>query len=639
MPKSGLQICFSVLFFFYLREMQPERLRMFNKSQIQAISHKEGPAIVLAGPGSGKTTVITHRVQKLIEDYAVPPEDILVVTFTKAAAVHMKERFLMLMNEGKTAPRTYGVTFGTFHSIFYRILRIAYNYKEENIVSERQKSDYIREIAIRMKIETPSLTEFVLNASSEISKIKSNLLDLEQFISTCCEKDTFRKFFYEYEKTLESEGKIDFDDMLLKCYTLLKERGDILKIWQNRFRYILIDEFQDINKIQYNIIKLLALPQNNIFIVGDDDQSIYGFRGASPHNMFQFQKDYPAAQEIVLGINYRSTKSIVNLSQNLIKNNQIRFEKEIVSAKAEGKTPDIRCFQNQSEELKALSQKIKAYMEEGIAPSDIGVLVRNNSQIPHIREFLKNEMVDTYSRNNKDSIYTSMVAKDILSYIRAAENMERIPINENADLISILNKPSRFISRQIIAGKNINFEKLKHVYSHSSEVLRNIDDLQFHLNMIATLSPQAALTYIRYGAGYEKYLNRYAMEKKVKISGLLQQYDALQRDASRFKTMQEWFEFIGRVSENGNDNEGDRTGVNIITMHGSKGLEYRVVFIVDANQGIIPTSKAVRDKDYEEERRVFYVAVTRAMEELNIYCVKESLGCRMEVSVFIDECY
>lgn len=613
---------------------------MFNKSQIQAIGHNEGPAIVLAGPGSGKTTVITHRIKKLIEDYSVLPKDILVATFTKAAAVNMKERFLALINEGKTTPVSYGVTFGTFHSIFYRILRITNNYKEENIVSNRQKNDYIKEIAIRMRLEVLSIPEFISNAASEISKIKSNMLSVEQFNSSCCKKEKFREFFREYQKTLSVEGKIDFDDMLLKCYELLKERNDILKIWQNRFRYILIDEFQDINKIQYNIVKLLALPENNIFIVGDDDQSIYGFRGASPHNMFQFKKDYPVAKEIILGINYRSTKSIVNLSHNIIKNNKVRFEKEIVSAKAEGKMPEIRCFRNQSEELKVLSRKIKEYKDNGVRTEEIAILVRNNSQIPQIIEFLQNEMVHIFSQTNKGGIYESMVAKDVLAYIRAARNVERLPLNENSDLIYILNKPSRFISRQVLAGDNMDFKRLKKVYEHSSEVLRNIDDLQFHLSMIATLNPQAALTYIRYGAEYEKYLKQYAAEKRIRFSGLLKQFSNLQSDASMFKTMEEWLEFIeNQLEKNIYLNDGEKKGVNIMTMHGAKGLEYRVIFIVDANQGIIPTSKAMRDKDYEEERRVFYVAVTRAIEELNIYYIKESLGCQMEMSMFINECY
>lgn len=612
---------------------------MFNKSQIQAISHNEGPAIVLAGPGSGKTTVITHRIKKLIQDYSVLPEDILVVTFTKAAAENMKERFLALINEGKTAPGSYGVTFGTFHSIFYRILRIAYNYREENIVSDRQKSDYIKEIAIRMKLEVPSIPEFISNASSEISKIKSNMLEVSQFNSTCCEKEVFRRFFYEYEKVLAAEGKIDFDDMLLKCYELLTDRDDILKMWQNRFKFILIDEFQDINKLQYNIIKLLALPQNNIFIVGDDDQSIYGFRGASPHNMFQFKEDFIAAKEIILDVNYRSTKSIVNMSQNLIKNNKVRFEKEIVSANDRGKTPEIRCFRNQNEELKYVSQKIKEYANNGVRLEEIAILVRNNSQISHIREFLQNEMVHSFSGDKSRGIYESMVAKDVLAYIRAARNMDRLPINENADLIYILNKPARYISRQVIAREGMDFTQLKKVYAHSKEVLRNIDDLQFHLKMIRTLCPQAAMAYIRFGTGYEKYLKQYGAEKGVKLTGLLKQFDDLQNDAARFKTMEEWLEFIENRTEKNDLGDGESKGVNIMTMHSSKGLEYKVVFIVDANQGVIPSSKAVRDKEYEEERRVFYVAVTRAIEEINIYCVKESLGCQVDMSMFIDECY
>ncbi|MFQ9514863.1 MAG: ATP-dependent helicase [Eubacterium sp.] len=609
---------------------------MFNKSQIQAISHREGPAIVLAGPGSGKTTVITHRIKNLIERAGVSPENILVVTFTKAAAVHMKERFHHIMDQNGEMCRSYPVAFGTFHSIYYRILRLAYDYKSDNIVSDRMKYDFLKEIVIRLKLDVDSMQDFVSSVSGEISRLKGNMYNIDEYQPKCCKRENFKRIFYEYEKELKSAKKIDFEDMLLRCHELLLEREDILRQWQNVFRYILIDEFQDINKIQYEIIKMLASPEDNIFVVGDDDQSIYGFRGACPEIMLQFKRDYPKAQEIFLNINYRSTPDIVQLSRNLIVHNKNRFDKQIVSLKKKGLRPDIRKFGSQGEQLKYLCCQIKKYIRNGIRPGEIVILVRNNIQITGVRDFLCNEMIDTYNARGKNAAYQGMVAKDVIAYIKAALCNEKVWLSENKDLIYILNKPSRFISRQVIGQEKMDFEGLKRVYKHSREVLKQIEQLQFHLKMIAGLNPSAALTYIRNGTGYEKYLQQYAMERKIKLTGLIKQFDKIQKESLKFTTLKEWLAYIDMQSKI-QEEEENREKVNIMTMHGSKGLEFKAVFIIDANQGIVPSSKAVRERDFQEERRVFYVAMTRAAEILNIYGVEESLGCSVEISMFVSE--
>ena len=613
---------------------------MFNKNQIKAISHKEGPAIVLAGPGSGKTTVITHRIKNLIECNGVPPQNILVVTFTKAAAVHMKERFLAIMKDSKMH-KNCSVTFGTFHSIYYRILRLSGNYNGSEILSDRMKNDIIKEIIIRKRIDVSSLMDFVQSVSGEISQFKGNMNHIEEYRPKCCEKKVFELIYKEYERALKAERKIDFEDMLLKCYMLLSENQVVLKEWQDIYRYLLVDEFQDINQVQYEIIKMLALPQNNLFIVGDDDQSIYGFRGAKPEIMFQYKKDYPGAMEIRLNVNYRSTAEIVKLSENLIAHNNNRFEKECISSGKGGEKPDIRKFRNQGEELKYLCHQIRKYMKEGIEPSEMAILVRNNSQIPGIVEFLKNEMLETNKVKGFNSTYQGMVAKDVIAYVKASLKFEAVPLRENENLIYILNKPARFISRQVIGRDNMNFERLKSVYSHSQEILNNIEQLQFHMMMIQKLNPSAALTYIRNGTGYEKYLQQYAMENRIKLTGLLNQFDKLQKEASGFSTLKEWIEYADMQAIKGQskmDNMGEHENkINIITMHGSKGLEFKVVFIVDANQGVIPSSRAVRERDFQEERRVFYVAMTRAAEILNIYGITESLGCPVEISMFVEE--
>lgn len=607
---------------------------MFNKSQIQAISHMDGPAMVLAGPGSGKTTVITHRIKNLIEKAEVRPENILVVTFTKAAAISMQKRFSTLMNGGKGQL----VTFGTFHSVFYKILRKSRRYEATEILSERQKTDYIREIIGRYGISSNDISELSQNIINDIGNIKGNMLNAQEYEPSCCKKEDFIKVYNAYNLELKKDGKMDFDDILRECYLLLCENHTILEQWRELYKYILIDEFQDINRIQMNIIELLASPLNNIFVVGDDDQSIYGFRGARPEIMIEFKDYYPEAELIVLDVNYRSTQSIINVAGRVIENNKTRLDKCAHANNDKDFQPDIRKFRNQVEELKFVVSKIKEYENQGISLSEMAILVRNNSQIQEISSFLKNRKIEAESGKHRSNIYNGMVAKDILSYVRGALKFDGTYFNE--DLIYVLNKPQRYISRQVVLSVNMNISAVRRIYSKN-----NIDSFLFHIEMIRKLPPQAALSYIRKGAGYEEYLRLYAIESNIPMSGLLKQLEQLVQECSKFNTLEHWINSIDSAQNSEGQNFGKNSSgeggtnnrINIMTMHGSKGLEFKAVFIVDANQGIIPTSKALRERDFEEERRLFYVAMTRAIDYLNVYAVEERLGCPIEVSMFVEE--
>lgn len=607
---------------------------MFNKSQIQAISHMDGPAMVLAGPGSGKTTVITHRIKNLIEKAEVRPENILVVTFTKAAAISMQKRFSTLMNGGKGQL----VTFGTFHSVFYKILRKSRRYEATEILSERQKTDYIREIIGRHGISSNDISELSQNIINDIGNIKGNMLNAQEYEPSCCKKEDFIKVYNAYNLELKKDGNMDFDDILRECYLLLCENHTILEQWRELYKYILIDEFQDINRIQMNIIELLASPLNNIFVVGDDDQSIYGFRGARPEIMIEFKDYYPEAELIVLDVNYRSTQSIINVAGRVIENNKTRLDKCAHANNDKDFQPDIRKFRNQVEELKFVVSKIKEYENQGISLSEMAILVRNNSQIQEISSFLKNRKIEAESGKHRSNIYNGMVAKDILSYVRGALKFDGTYFNE--DLIYVLNKPQRYISRQVVLSVNMNISAVRRIYSKN-----NIDSFLFHIEMIRKLPPQAALSYIRKGAGYEEYLRLYAIENNIPMSGLLKQLEQLVQECSKFNTLEQWINSIDSAQNSEGQNFGKKSSgeggtnnrINIMTMHGSKGLEFKAVFIVDANQGIIPTSKALRERDFEEERRLFYVAITRAIDYLNVYAVEERLGCPIEVSMFVEE--
>ncbi len=594
----------------------------------------DGPAMVLAGPGSGKTTVITHRIKNLIEKAEVRPENILVVTFTKAAAISMQKRFSTLMNGGKGQP----VTFGTFHSVFYKILRKSRRYEATDILSERQKTDYIREIIGRYGISSNDISELSQNIINDIGNIKGNMLNAQEYEPSCCKKEDFIKVYNAYNLELKRDGKMDFDDILRECYLLLCENHTILEQWRELYKYILIDEFQDINRIQMNIIELLASPLNNIFVVGDDDQSIYGFRGARPEIMIEFKDYYPEAELIVLDVNYRSTQSIINVAGRVIENNKTRLDKCAHANNDKDFQPDIRKFRNQVEELKFVVSKIKEYENQGISLSEMAILVRNNSQIQEISSFLKNRKIEAESGKHRSNIYNGMVAKDILSYVRGALKFDGTYFNE--DLIYVLNKPQRYISRQVVLSVNMNISAVRRIYSKN-----NIDSFLFHIEMIRKLPPQAALSYIRKGAGYEEYLRLYAIENNIPMSGLLKQLEQLVQECSKFNTLEQWINSIDSAQNSEGQNFGKKSSgeggtnnrINIMTMHGSKGLEFKAVFIVDANQGIIPTSKALRERDFEEERRLFYVAITRAIDYLNVYAVEERLGCPIEVSMFVEE--
>lgn len=594
----------------------------------------DGPAMVLAGPGSGKTTVITHRIKNLIEKAEVRPENILVVTFTKAAAISMQKRFSTLMNGGKGQL----VTFGTFHSVFYKILRKSRRYEATEILSERQKTDYLREIIGRYGISSNDISELSQNIINDIGNIKGNMLNAQEYEPSCCKKEDFIKVYNAYNLELKKDGKMDFDDILRECYLLLCENQTILEQWRELYKYILIDEFQDINRIQMNIIELLASPLNNIFVVGDDDQSIYGFRGARPEIMIEFKDYYPEAELIVLNVNYRSTQSIINVAGRVIENNKTRLDKCAHANNDKDFQPDIRKFRNQVEELKFVVSKIKEYENQGISLSEMAILVRNNSQIQEISSFLKNRKIEAESGKHRSNIYNGMVAKDILSYVRGALKFDGTYFNE--DLIYVLNKPQRYISRQVVLSVNMNISAVRRIYSKN-----NIDSFLFHIEMIRKLPPQAALSYIRKGAGYEEYLRLYAIENNIPMSGLLKQLEQLVQECSKFNTLEQWINSIDSAQNSEGQNFGKKSSgeggtnnrINIMTMHGSKGLEFKAVFIVDANQGIIPTSKVLRERDFEEERRLFYVAITRAIDYLNIYAVEERLGCPIEVSMFVEE--
>ena len=322
-----------------------------SKAQKEAVMHKDGPMMVLAGPGSGKTLVITKRIQYLISRYQIPPQRILVITFTRAAANEMKERFWRLA--GETLP----VSFGTFHSVFFTILKYAYHYSADNILPEHKKYDFIREIITDHELEIDDEADFMRQIIQEISLVKGQMIPLAYYHSGCCGDEVFKEIYRAYEEKLHENRWIDFDDILVYTYELLKEREDIRKAWQQKFPYILIDEFQDINKIQYEIVKMLAGETKNLFIVGDDDQSIYKFRGARPELMLNFPKDFENTRQVILNRNYRCGEEIVQVAEDIISYNTKRFEKKMQAREDAASMVEVRTFKDHYEENKHIIYK------------------------------------------------------------------------------------------------------------------------------------------------------------------------------------------------------------------------------------------------------------------------------------------
>lgn len=602
----------------------------FGKAQEIAILHDKGPMMVLAGPGSGKTTVITYRVKHLIENLGVNPRGILVITFTKAAATEMKERFERLSG-GRTQ-----VSFGTFHAVFFQILKISYRYEAADIIREEQRSQFLRELITREGMELEDEKEFISSVLGEISSVKGEMLDLDHYYSQNCSEEIFKRLYKGYDDKLRKERLIDFDDMLVMCYELFRQRPDILAAWQNKYQYILIDEFQDINRLQYEIIRMLAKPADNLFIVGDDDQSVYRFRGAKPEIMLGFEKDYPAAKRVLLDVNYRSTEEIVTPALRLINRNKARFDKAIRTTGTHGKNVITKVWEDTTKENVAIIGEIQEYVAAGYTWNDIAVLYRTNSGPRFLIEKMMEYNIPFRVRDAVPSLYSHWIARDMIAYIKVATGK-----GNRADLLRIMNRPKRYLSRDSLPNSEINFSQLKSYYQDKEWVVDRIENLEYDLRAVSRMSPLAAVNYIRQGIGYDTYLVEYADYRRMKPEELLDTAEQLKESASGHKTFEAWFahmeEYEAELKRQVRERQTKADAVTLATMHSSKGLEYKIVYILDANEGVTPHQKAVLDADLEEERRLFYVAMTRAKERLHVYAAKERYHKKAEVSRFIEE--
>lgn len=629
-----------------------------NQEQQKAISHNTGPMMVLSGPGSGKTTVISLRIKNLIEVYSVNPNNILVVTFTKNSAEEMKQRFYSLVDY-----KYKGVDFGTFHSHFFKIIRDHNNYTLNDVVHEKEKIDLLKEI-IKKAQKNPSSKlnemsqvifdsddDFYTTLSSEISFVKNILLNPKEFDSSVT--NSFFEMYKEYESLKNHYKKIDFDDMLIKCYELLKNDTSLRNRLQNKFKYILIDEFQDINKVQYECIKLLLDNNKNLFVVGDDDQSIYAFRGSDPDILLNFPIDFPEIKKTVLNINYRSTEDIINISNIIINDNKKRFDKNLVgTGKVSDKKPNLLTTQNIYAEAKEIVKKIKIIKDDNNNSSNnfnVAIIYRTNFQATSIIENLVQANISYQSNDYVATIYDHHIAQDILAYLEFAENNF-----DNQSFMRIANKPKRYLSKNLLIDAikcvpdgNCILNYLYSCNNLESWQLTRIHDFKFDIQQLKNKLPYDAIKYILYNIGYDKYLEDFANYKKTDYKSLVLVSEQILESSKNFETISEYLKHIKNISDEINKlNKKTITKSNLepnsdfivtlTTMHSSKGLEFDIVFIISCVEGIIPHEKSYGINDLEEERRLLYVAITRAKLQLTICIVREIQGSYVKHSQFLN---
>lgn len=587
--------------------------------------------LVLAGPGSGKTTVIVRRILFLIKEKHIPPEEILVVTFTKDAALSMQQRFL------QRADRCFPVNFGTFHSVFYHILRQSHYFKSNpseipTIYTHSQKKSFLVPIMKQKCMERDGFYDYdSLKSDAEtllgaISFFK-NTRDREETLRRVPKewKTYFESIFEEYQARCRKQGGLDFDDMVYECRQLLLEDVESLQYWQSRFRYILIDEFQDINPLQYEVVKMLGQEHRNLFAVGDDDQAIYGFRGSNPSCLRQFAEEFKAVQ-VVLNANYRSSDEIVKASQKVIADNQDRFVKQCYAAgkdAAREESVTIRIFESRMQELDYLKEQLSAFLKTS-PDEQCAVLFRTNAYMQNLAVLLGREGIPYSMREHPASPYEHFIAKDVMAYLRLASGD-----TSRENFLRIMNKPGRYLCRDALAQmEQVNFERLKEWYRRrgragDEKCVRAIQKLKEQLAAMRGMPLKLAITYLCRAAGYEEYLKS-RKEAGEQLEEWLEILDFLREDAGSYENVEEWSRAQRNLSqerENGDAQGKPRPAICLMTVHASKGLEFDRVYLPDCNEKVYPHGTMPDKAAVEEERRIFYVGMTRAKKHLELLCI------------------
>ena len=645
-----------------------------SKSQLKAIKHGKGAMLVMAGPGSGKSFVIIQRILNLIREYRIRPDNILVISFSKASTLELKQRFQKQLSLVE-------VNFATFHACFFHILKETYHYTSKDIITEKQKREILKTILLDSEYEkTEEKSNYVQFKKEQKEEgenpdnkkgIKNITEKTEEYLQKISyyknkgikelrekEAKQFQKIYHAYNQEMHHNHKLDFEDMGLLCLQLFQNNPDILEKWQEKFQYILIDEFQDINMIQFRIVQLLAGKYRNLFVVGDDDQAIYGFRGSNPQIMLDFKKYYPDTEQVLLETNYRCSEPIVKEALKVIEQNKVRFQKEIHSYqevrreeensreneryhniknstdKIESELVIYQGFENYHKEYSYIGEQIQKYVnEQDCKYSDIACIFRTNQDMTGLAEYFARNKIPFVMKESCNSIFKHFIAMDMLAYLQFfLEGKKR------SDFIRIMNKPLRYISRNALSRLNneiITWRELKQYYRSKRYIVNNIEQLEKNDIWIQKLDLYGACFYIRKVIGYDNYLKEYVKEQGMNWEEAKEILDFVQESTRNMAGLEEWKDYIQQYEEALKNSGEEKIGVQIITMHACKGLEYPIVFLPDCNEGKVPHKKAITKEEIEEERRMFYVAMTRAKRHLEILYIEDELKKHIQVCRFL----
>ena len=622
----------------------PDLLNNLNTSQRKAVEYTEGPLLVLAGAGSGKTRVITFRIAHLIYNQGIFPGNILAVTFTNKAAEEMKGRILKLCksaqnSDSRTETRNHmdGIWIGTFHSICLRLLRRhcqVLGFRNDFTIYDKSDQmglvkECVRELNINEDMYSAS------SISSRISFLKGRMITPDEFSRSSRGfgiDDKVLKVYSLYQDKLVSNNAMDFDDLIMRCIDLFEKESEILSRYQDKFRYILVDEYQDTNPSQYRLLNLFADKHKNICAVGDDDQSIYRFRGAEIQNILNFEKDYPSAMVIKLEQNYRSTGSILNLAGQLIEKNRGRRGKRLWTENPGGEPVVYNRVDDERGEAKYIVNSIRSMMRDGRTPSHFAVLYRTNAQSRVIEEGLRDSGIP-YIIVGGIKFYERREVKDIIAYIRLA-----LRADDDFSLRRIINVPQRGIGK--ITLKSINklsedyrislYEAAIKMSVENPRLGKFIELIESLRPLVNVLSPSGFVKKVFELTGYTEALKKDdnaddRIENVFELLGAVKKYEEKIPDGGLRGFLDE-VSLLSDIDEHINlgasqtkeeKGYGARNSVSLMTLHSAKGLEFPVVFITGLEDGILPHVRSLdREDDIEEERRLCYVGVTRAMERL-----------------------
>ena len=612
-----------------------ELLNGLNPVQKQAATYMGGPLLILAGAGSGKTRVLTHRVAYILEESLCEPWQILVVTFTNKAAREMRERVSYLIGEETCAD----VWLGTFHSICVRILkreieRIGYT-RDFNIIDEQDKQKLIKLIIKKLEIDENKLSSSGVIA--EISKAKNNLktvLDYEKDAYGDYYKEQVAKIYREYQDTIVRNNSLDFDDIIFNTIRIFKEFPDCLAYYQNKFHHILVDEYQDTNKAQFILISMLSLGHGNICVVGDESQSIYGFRGADISNILEFEKTYTDAKVIKLEQNYRSTKVILHAANNVINHNKSKIEKNLWTENDDGEKIEYKTLGNEYEEGEYIVEKIdELCRKEKLQYSDFVVLYRTNAQSRAIEEIFMREGTP-YKIVGGLKFYSRKEIKDIVAYLKLLNNLK-----DNVSLARIINEPKRGIGdttvskmEELATSKQIStfelmMDDMELISFRCSSALMAFRDMILDMRKkLADMPLDEIITMVLQDTGYLEELrkentpeNESRIENISEFIGVAKDYYLENAEHS----LGDFLDSIALVTDMDNLDSSD-SAVTLMTIHNAKGLEYPVVFLTGMEEGLFPSNRSIGEEDeVEEERRLCYVGITRAMQRLYLTNAKK----------------